>query len=151
MGETGTRFITIVPELGETSCSGVPVAAGRAGWRTGDVTLFLLRSSPSLFVRRYARAGRCCSNSAHGVTQAFRTRHLVGCSVRVAVGALVAAAAAAVHCVCVCVCVCVFMCVCVSCPFNTPPGQNVGIIFISLTTRSCHFVQSSPFWMPLKA
>ena len=31
MGETGTRFITIVPELGETSCSGVPVAAGRAG------------------------------------------------------------------------------------------------------------------------
>jgi hypothetical protein len=28
--------------------------------------------------------------------------------------------------------------------FVTPPAQNVGIISISLTTRSCHFVQSSP-------
>ena len=33
MGETGTWFITIVPELCETSCSGVAVAAGRAGWQ----------------------------------------------------------------------------------------------------------------------
>jgi hypothetical protein len=27
---------------------------------------------------------------------------------------------------------------------STPPRQNVGYISISLTTRSCHFVQSSP-------